>query len=278
MTDLGIEDPDAAFARALDLAHRAGGIDAQAVVVAAMLRIQADADRGGRKDLVAVDDERLLQPDQKLLHPRFDRAGGIDRRDQQDELVATGAREDIARPDDACDPLRDPLEQAVADGMAIVVVDVLEIVDVDDGDREDGVGCAGFDQRLNRLLDQPAIGKPGEIVDIGALEQTVLEAALLGHVDRRRDMIGGSADGDDLQLAFQHAISLGAPLRRGVRVERMPRGVADRDPDRIALENLRDRRHILAGGGFRRYRHAVGTSMREGVMHLPWKSAIFSGC
>ena len=88
-----------------------------------------DVERHGRQL------ERALELRAELLgrglHHRF---VGVVEHDR--ELVATQARDQIARADDRADPLRDVPEQLVTDGVAEAVVHFLEAVEVEQPERE----------------------------------------------------------------------------------------------------------------------------------------------
>ncbi len=60
----------------------------------------------------------------------------LDRRQQQQEFVAGDARQHVGVAQLAPEALGELDQQLVADGMAVIVVDVLEIVDVEEGERE----------------------------------------------------------------------------------------------------------------------------------------------
>ena len=73
-------------------------------------------------------------------------------REQHDELVAAVTRDDVgrARQPDQC--LRDELDGAAAGFVAVSVVDVLQVLDVDHQDR---VGAIGAARRLVLLFGEP---------------------------------------------------------------------------------------------------------------------------
>ena len=113
----------------------------------------------------------------------------------QDELVATGARccVDVARA--VHQPARHLLEQHVAHVMAQAVVEKLEPVQIDvhDPDRlrvAPGVGNGV----VQALTHQVAVGQPGQRVVLGLVEQLSLQPLALGdvghdHLDRRLAVI-----------------------------------------------------------------------------------------
>jgi hypothetical protein len=74
-------------------------------------------------------------------------------------------------------------QQRVADGVAVIVVDVLEIVDVEEGQRK-WFGVVVMQQVVDVPLDHPPRRQPGQLVIIGAAEQFVLDRLLLAEVGR----------------------------------------------------------------------------------------------
>ena len=81
--------------------------------------------------------------------------------------------------------LRHLHQQRIADRVAVIVVDVLEIVDVEEGEREACVSLANglpLQQLVDAMLDHPPRRQAGQFVIIGRAEQRVLEGLLLGDV------------------------------------------------------------------------------------------------
>ena len=132
----GIEQRGAAFGAFLDAIHGGIGGAAQHLVIAAVVGIDAQADRRRGEYLEPFDQERLLE----LRQQAVDEIGEIlvagKRMHDQEELVAADAAENIGWPNIGGDPLRHLHQQRVADGVGIVVVDVLEIVDVEKRQRK----------------------------------------------------------------------------------------------------------------------------------------------
>ena len=103
-----------------------------------MARRDRDADAGVAGELMAMAVERRPQ---RLIDPRHQRVnvlGALDAVLQDGELIAAEARDEVLRPDRLAQPIRDALEEFVADQMSERIVDALEFVDVDVEDRELG--------------------------------------------------------------------------------------------------------------------------------------------
>ena len=156
----GVEEGRSALAVVLDAIHRNVGVLAQHVVAAAMLRIEAYPDRGGGEYLRSVDEERRLQPFQRGLDVFRHLAPALDRREQQQEFVAADPRQHVGFAQIQPDPLGDLDQQRVADGVAVIVVDVLEIVDVEKRQREPAVALRAATGSWRGARSRAAIGRP----------------------------------------------------------------------------------------------------------------------
>ena len=107
--------------------------------------VERDADRRAERHLTAVElevvGEHAAHP---VGHPHRARLGLL-AGDEDAELVAAEARDEVAGTDAVLEPLADEREQPVADGVTLRVVDGLEAVEVEEehGDAVDvGVGRA----------------------------------------------------------------------------------------------------------------------------------------
>ena len=121
-----------------------------------------DADARRHEELVIADQHRFAQDlDHALGDP--DRDVGIPQvAEQQAELVATEARDDVVRPQARLQPLGDRHEQAVADVVAQRVVHELEAVDVEEQHGDLPVVRRRVEQRLLEPLEElPAVRQAG---------------------------------------------------------------------------------------------------------------------
>src|SRR5260370_40007295 len=89
-----------------------------------------------------------------------------DRVDEQQEFVAADARQHVGLADLARNAARDLDEQPVADGVAVIIVDVLEIIGGDEGQREAAALAPIRDEPFALLCDPPAIGQRVELAEI----------------------------------------------------------------------------------------------------------------
>ena len=106
-------------------------------------------------------------------------------RDQQDgELIAAEAGERILRIEVAAQPAAEREQHAVADDETEALVHVLEAVDVDE-QHGGAVGLAfagAGDGALQAIHEQLAVGKPGQAVVHGVVDQPLIGALEIGHV------------------------------------------------------------------------------------------------
>src|SRR5690606_25119419 len=113
-----------------------------------------DADRDAEEQGQAVADvERALAD--ALAHALADlpRAPGIGLRQHGDELLAAVAHEQVATADRAAQPARDLREHHIADAVAVLVVDRLEVIDIDERERQRAVAIdRSLDLRRQALL------------------------------------------------------------------------------------------------------------------------------
>ena len=186
-----VEERDVALAVGLDAVHGDVGVAPERLVVAPVGREQADADRGRGEDLVAIDEERLLEAGEQGLHLPHDVAPPLH---QEQELVAADAAQDHALLQGAREAVGDLDQDLVAHGMPVIVVDVLEAVEIDEGEREGLVAPAH--QLGHRGLQVAAVRQVGEFVVIGAAEELGLGLALAREVDRGGQPVGRAADRD----------------------------------------------------------------------------------
>ena len=95
----------------------------------------------------------------------------LDRVEQQHELVAADPRQHVGVAQVQPEPLGHLHQQRVADRVAVIVVDVLEIVDVEKGQREAALAVVVLQQVVDAMLDHAPRRQIGELVIIGRAEQ-----------------------------------------------------------------------------------------------------------
>ena len=143
-------------------------------------------------------------------------------RAQQDaELLATPARDDVGAAERAPQAIGDLSQDRVADAMAVLVVDPLEVIHIDDGDRQGGVIAPGADAYV--VGEVPAVEEPGEVVDGGEPLETAdgLRALRLGD-PLRRDVAGGAVQ-ERAATGDRHARTVADPADDAVIAEQTVR-------------------------------------------------------
>ena len=114
----------------------------------------------------------------------FGHLGGLvgrgDALEEDHELVATEARERVARPHGAAQAVPDDAQQLVAHLVAQVVVDHLEAVDVAEEHRDLAAGPVRLEQRVVEMVEEePAVGQTGQRVLERVPGQLLLERLAL---------------------------------------------------------------------------------------------------
>ncbi len=146
--------------------------------------------------------------------------------------------------------------------MAVVIIDVLEVVDVDERQRQLRFAATLLDQIPDAVFQQAAIGQAGQIVEIGAPEQLVLQPDLIRDIGRRRDVVARAVNDDRVTNDFECAI--GGSIAGDFAAARI--GVAI--GLRLSVVRLNERARAGRAGGARQsvrampYRGGVGVERR----------------
>src|SRR5207302_3238293 len=119
--------------------HRAVGVAAQFFVVQAMLWMDAHPDGSRGEDLKRFDMKWLFQVCQDLFDDRPDLVVVLDRIKKEQELVTADARQHVAVAKALCNAPGDLQEKRIADRVAVIVIDVLEVIQVDKSQRKPAV-------------------------------------------------------------------------------------------------------------------------------------------
>ena len=233
-------EDEAPAARGLGAVHGDVGVAQQRLGVGGIVGVQADADAGSGADLGPGDDERLLQCAEQLAADALGRRGRVVGQvaEQDEELVAALAGQDVGVTQDAAQPCRDAGQQPVAGGVPQAVVDLFEVVEVDEHEGRGAAGAPGAGQRqVHLLLNEDPVGQPGQRVVVGQIGQLLLAAAALGDV--AHDPVEGRAEaaraldaGDgqlhrELAAVAAHRGGLDAPVQQArARVVADPLGEA----------------------------------------------------
>ncbi len=148
-----------------------------------MFWIERQADRGSAVEFQVLYVIKLFQGGgQPCRQPLRNVARDVG--NQHDELVAAGAPDDVMGPEARLDPLGGDDQQLVTDLVAILVVDLLEIVEVDKQQRAGRV-VVGLRQQARGIgFEAAAIQYPGQRIAVGHRFHLLdLCLAVVCHVD-----------------------------------------------------------------------------------------------
>src|SRR4051812_40054614 len=113
------------------------------------------------------------------LFQQFPGALLVGRRQAQHELITAVAAEQVGLAETTCPAGREFAQEIVAGAVPVPVVDLLEAVEIDDGEAEGFAGPLGPRQVPGGLrLPRAPVGQPGERIGVGGAPQALREAAL----------------------------------------------------------------------------------------------------
>jgi hypothetical protein len=209
----------------------------QGRAVAAVLRVECDAEAGSDRDRVRVDRHRRHHRIEQLARHQAGMLGLGQVLDHQGELVAAEPRHRVGLAQTAAKTHAHDRQQPVAGDVPEAIVDRFEAVQVEHHHRGDALVAAGPGQRpLEAIVEQRAVGEAGQLVVLRqAAEALRLLAAVQGIADRALEQRGVDA-------ALVEVIG-GAELHRlQVELEVAPPGQHD---DRRIAATARRRPHDL---------------------------------
>ena len=194
--DLRREEAAAVAAFLLREIHRGVGLSQQEVGGDAVTREAADADAGEHGQLVAVDDDRSADRLDELGRDGGGRGVVLDVVEHDRELVAAEPRDDVEFAQAVAQALRGLDEHAVADLVAEGVVHRLEMVEVDEQQRDAAPLPAGAPDHVAGPLEvQRAVGQTREVVVVREEVHPLGVAFLAGDVGEDEDDAVGVAVG-----------------------------------------------------------------------------------
>ena len=159
-----VEDLDVAAARLLGAVGGGVGVGDEPLRVRVGAAAERDPDAGGDPVLGAVDLQRLLHRGRDApAEPERDAL--VDVLADDHELVAAEPRDRVGRAHGGREPARERDQHRVAGGVAVEVVDALEVVDVDVEHRGAGARALGVRERvLEPVAAERAVGQPRQRV------------------------------------------------------------------------------------------------------------------
>ena len=186
---------------ALGVVHGRIGMAHQGVDIAAIVRIQADADRRRDVQHVAVERKGGRQRLDDLLGHARRFVGVADARHQHDEFIAAQARHRVAGAHRAAQPGSHFLEQHVARHVAQRIVDGLETVQVDEHHGQLAPGALrGQHGPFQPVRQQRAVRQARQVVVVSHVMHARLGLAPLGDLALQQQIGAGQ-----FSRAFVHA-------------------------------------------------------------------------
>ena len=149
----------------------------------------------------SIELDRLLDRLQQSHRDALDVGTVLDVGHQHRELVAASTRNDVLRPQQPAEPLRDFAQHMVALFVAEAVVDFLEAIQVDREHRTGGIAQrAGGERRIATQCQQAPVRQSGEVIVMRVMQRLLL--AVTQAVDIGEDQhVLAVADGARSQLA-----------------------------------------------------------------------------
>ncbi len=163
-----------------------------------MQRKNAGAHAGGRQEFPAFDLERLFERFHDPLDERHEVRFLGQRIQQEEKLVAADSRERVSRTDIVRHALCQRDEQRVSGRVAVVIVNLLEVVHVDEREREHAATPMLPYGSVHELRHQRAVRKTGELVVKSTVGELLFEVLALGDVEGSREKQGFLEDRDRL--------------------------------------------------------------------------------
>ena len=228
----------------------------QLVRLAAVRRADGDADADGDRHRVIVKIEGRAKHGMHALDEGVGGGGRFVGNLQNDELVATDARDHVGAIQTAAQALRDTLQQRIADRRPEGIVDLLEAIDLEqEHDEEATFQRVAGEHLLHALAQLHPVRQIGERVVARHVRQLCLDAAQARDVIVRRHPSATLqrlvCDGDDAAVAqlVQPGVAYSFARRGQPLVEIGFRVLADIQPiGDAAFDDLAERRARLGQG------------------------------
>ena len=183
----GVEELHVGAPARLGQVHRRVGMLDQLARARAVLRVECDADRRRDRDRPPFGVERRLDRREQLARDVLHVAAVAGIGEQHQEFVAAEARHQIGGAQAGGDAQRHRLQQPVAGQVAERIVDALEVVEVDEQQRQRrAVLAAGVRQLLEVLDEGGAVRQAGQRVVVREMVDARARQLAVAHVAHDR--------------------------------------------------------------------------------------------
>ena len=162
------------------------GLQGQIVLVAPVIGIDSNADARANTHLVTSNhhvpadfsDEAVGSPTGRFAVYRINHQDG--------EFVATPARDNIGSATVLPEDFGHSLKYGIPDLMPEVVIDRLELVEIDQQERQPAaIACRTLEMVIKHLVELGAVSQPGQVVGHRQAEHLCLRFVPLGHILHR---------------------------------------------------------------------------------------------
>ena len=182
------EEAGAGASVLLGAVEREVGVGEKLADVVPVARIERDADGQSDVERLAGEKHRLGEDFEQLVGEAGGRSGLIAAGLHDDELVAAEPGGELGMGEERGDARRGRLQQLVAGGVAVHVVDFLEAVEVDDHQREiAALRLHGGDVVLQPVLERGAVRQAGQRVEVREEQDALLGGSAFAKVAHRED-------------------------------------------------------------------------------------------
>ena len=202
------EHANAVAARVFCGIHGSVGIAEEFFSGAAVLGKDTDSDAKSQIDFPPADLNGLGDAANNLFAATLNVPQGAEVGHHNDELVSTHARDGVGFANGGEQALPHSGEEDVAVGVAMRVVDLFKVVDVNEEDRNSLPVVLAMEDRLaETLVEQRAIGEAGQVIVMREIVDAIGAAAVLCNVaDGNGDSVGEPDDLDIKPGALDHLI------------------------------------------------------------------------
>ncbi len=216
---LDVEQVEAVLAGQLGLVHGLVGVAQQLVGARFIGREQGDADAGRQLQGQPVQFDRRRHGLQQAFHHRFELVVMFQVHQQGDEFIAAQAGDGVLLAQGRLHARGAGDQQGVAHAMAVLVVDGLEAVEVEEDDGQRPLLALALRQRLLQpVQQQDPVGQAGQGVEMGDVLERVLALLQLGDVGEDGDVIGNAVGVVAHGAYAQHGHVFGAVLTRATQL------------------------------------------------------------